>query len=114
MDMKWTVYLLVFMVIATTVLGVVEMQYTAGADPYGGGQDSIFVRLTEFNIGEYSNPLQMMIGTFGAGIGWLKAWVDVVTFNYLYFTGSWVALRLLLMAPGLAWMVRMIMAWRGV
>ena len=108
MGMKWTIYLLMFMIGASLIFGISEKLWL------GSEEIGVLERLYSVDIGHQSGFLDQVSGFVNMAAGMVGALWDMVTFNYMLFDGAYAIVKYIFWCIGAAWLVSVVLAIRGV
>jgi hypothetical protein len=110
MPFKWTLVLLLVLVLSSIVIGIIDTKSgSGGTDPV-----STVVALTTTTTGEMKNPLGILASFVTDSADWLKALYGMVFFDFTILnTGYWVTVRMLFWLIGIVWFILFVLALRG-
>ena len=112
METKWLIFVLVFFVFSSLIMGVCEhvFLYDDLSVAQGSEEVSVLYRLTHFDVGSFAIPF---VGEILAAVKWLGALLEAMFFNYSIMSGPLVVLKYILWMVSAAIVGRLILAWRG-
>ena len=104
MPIKWTIAIMMFMLLATVLFGIVEK----GEGTVAG--TGVFDTLSEIQVQDIVNPANWVINFFtGDSIEWSKALLDAAMFNYTMFeSGAWQWIKFFFWCISLSWIVSLV------
>ena len=101
MSIKWTLAILMFMLLSTMIFAIVEK---GTGEVEGSG---VLETLSEVSVHDIVNPANWVINFFsGRSIEWGKALLNAALFNYTMFeTGAWQWVKFFFWTISFAWLV---------
>ena len=111
MPIKWTISVLMFMLLCTVIFAIVEK---GSGTAYGTG---VLETLSDITVSDVINPAQWVINVFsGDAFEWASALLNAVMFDYAMFsTGGWEYVRYFFWTISFGWLISLVITMmRGV
>lgn len=104
MPIKWTIAILMFMLLSTIMFAVVEK----GTGDVEGTR--VLETLSDIQVNDIVNPANWVMNFFtGKNVEWGKALLDAALFNYTMFeSGSWQWVKFFFWTISFAWLVSLV------
>lgn len=106
MSIKWTIAILMFMLLSTMVFAIVEK---GTSDVEGTG---VLETLAEIRVQDIVSPVNWVMNFFsGKSLDWAKSLLDAALFNYTMFEiGPWQWIKYFFWTISFAWLITTVVA----